>query len=230
MDTFPPLLKDRYEALIARRAQRVPLQHLTGRAHFAGFDLAVGPGVFVPRPETELLAAWGLSKVQSGIGVDLCSGSGAIALALRTRISTVYAVEQSPEALDWLQLNTRDTDITVVHADVTDPSTLAGLDGTVDLVLTNPPYVPTTAVLEPEVADHDPHLALFGGEDGLSVIRPLVVRAAALLRKGGYFGMEHDDSHGESVPALLRDSGDWADITDHLDLAGRPRFVTAVRV
>ncbi|WP_412541977.1 peptide chain release factor N(5)-glutamine methyltransferase [Longispora sp. K20-0274] len=229
VDEFPPSLIARFEELVARRAERIPLQHLTGRAHFAGLELAVGPGVFVPRPETELLVEWGLSQVRAGIAVDLCSGSGAIACAVARTIPAVYAVERDPDALPWLLRNTQNTSVTVVPGDATDPSTLAELDGTVDLLLTNPPYVPTTEALPPEVIDHDPAVALFGGEDGLSVIRPLLVRAARLLRSGGAFGMEHDDQHGESVPALMRASGDWADVTAHRDLAGRPRFVTAVR-
>ncbi|MEV6525203.1 peptide chain release factor N(5)-glutamine methyltransferase [Longispora sp. NPDC051575] len=229
VDEFPPSLVARFEELVARRAERIPLQHLTGLADFAGLELAVGPGVFVPRPETELLVEWGLSKVRTGIAVDLCSGSGAIACAIARTVPVVYAVERDPDALPWLHRNTQNTSVTVVPGDATDPSTLAELDGTVDLLLTNPPYVPTTEALPPEVIDHDPAVALFGGADGLSVIRPLLVRAARLLRPGGWFGMEHDDQHGESVPELMRASGDWEEITAHRDLAGRPRFATGRR-
>jgi release factor glutamine methyltransferase len=228
VDSFPTLLRDRYRQLIALRVARVPLQHLTGRVDFAGLELAVGPGVFVPRPETELLVEWGLSKA-ARIAVDLCSGSGAIACALARSIQTVYAVEQDPDALSWLYRNTENRSVLVVEGDATDPATLAELDGLVDLVLANPPYVPSTAELPPEVIEHDPAVALFGGVDGLDVVRPLVVRAALLLRPGGEFGMEHDDAQGESVSELLRASGDWREVTGHRDLGGRPRFVTAVR-
>jgi release factor glutamine methyltransferase len=170
--------------------------------------------------------------------VDLCSGSGAIALAVANEVpgARVYAVERSPAALAWLRRNAEaraaagDTPIHVVEGDATDPDVLAGLDGTVDAVLCNPPYVPSAAAVPADVADHDPHDAVFAGADGLAVIRPVIARAAALLRPGGVFGVEHDDSHGSAVPALLRAHGCFADIEDHRDLAGRPRYATAARV
>jgi release factor glutamine methyltransferase len=120
--------------------------------------------------------------------------------------------------------------VTVVAGDVTDPATLSTMDGQVDLVLCNPPYVPDGTPVQPEVAEHDPYRAVFGGPDGLAVIRPVIHRAAGLLRPGGWLGVEHDDSHGEAVPALLRAAGGWTDVTDHRDLAGRPRFATARRL
>lgn len=228
-----------YRDLVAARARRVPLQHLVGTAGFRWLDLAVGPGVFVPRPETELLVDWGLARLRSAgpapIVVDLCAGSGAIALAVAHEAphSRTYAVERAPQALRWLRRNASarqaagDPEVTVVAADATDPATLSILDGQVDLVLCNPPYVPDGTPLPPEVADHDPGDAVFGGPDGLAVIRPVIARAAVLLRPGGWLGVEHDDTHGEAVPALLAAHRRYTGIEDHRDLAGLPRFATA---
>lgn len=227
-----------YRRLVARRAERVPLQHLTGTAPFRWLDLAVGPGVFIPRPETELLVEWGLSFLAAArrapVVVDLCSGTGAIALAVVSEHDTAmgYAVEADPVAASWLARNvaTLAPDrVEVIQGDVTDPKTLQELDGSVDLVLCNPPYVPAGTSVEPEVGEHDPAKAVFGGPDGLEVIRGVVGRAASLLAQGGGFGIEHDDSHGVAVPALLRADGRFEEIVDHRDLAGRPRFCTARR-
>jgi release factor glutamine methyltransferase len=225
------LLRD----LVERRSRRVPVQHLTGRAPFRYLDLAVGPGVFIPRPETELLVDWGLSTlsgVDAPVVVDLASGSGAIALAVATECpqATVYAVERSPRALDWLRRNAAGVDLSIVEGDVTAPETLSELDGRVDLVLCNPPYVPDAAPVEEEVRGHDPAEAVFGGPDGLDVIRPVIARAATLLRPGGWVGIEHDDSHGVAVPDLLRAAGAFDTVREHADLAGRPRFATARRL
>lgn len=227
----------RLRALVAARADRVPLQHLTGAAPFRHLELAVGPGVFVPRPETESLVTWGLAALdRSGVAapvvVDLCSGSGAIAVAVAQECphATVYAVEREAAAVRWLRRNADGVDrVVVVEGDATDPALLSTLDGSVDLVLCNPPYVPTTAVLPAEVADYDPATALYAGADGLDLIRHLVPRVAALLRPGGWFGVEHDDSHADAVPALLRDDGRYGEVDDHPDLAGRPRFAIARR-
>jgi release factor glutamine methyltransferase len=225
-----------YASLIAARGSRVPLQYLTGRAAFRHLDLAVGPGVFVPRPETELLVEWGLACLRgrdAPIVVDLCAGSGAIALAVATEHpgARVYAVERDPAALAWLRRNARGRSVTVVEGDVTDPAVLADLDGSVDLVLCNPPYVPLAALpdLPAEVVDLDPAVAVFSGADGLDLIRPLIGRVAALLRPGGAFGVEHDDTHGESVPALLAADGRFQRVRLHHDLSHRPRFTTARR-
>lgn len=233
---FTPEQLDRYERLVAQRAARVPLQHLTGVAGFGHLEIAVGPGVFVPRPETELLAQWAVAEVigpeaAEMVVVDLCSGSGALALAIahaRPR-AVVYAVERSPEALVWLKRNAAGSQVKVVAGDATDPAVLAELDATVDLVVCNPPYVPVTRTAPAEVADYDPAEAVFAGADGLAVIRPLVTRVAALLRPGGRFGVEHDETHAEAVPRLLRRAG-FGQVADHLDLAGRPRYATAARV
>jgi release factor glutamine methyltransferase len=224
---------ERLVALIARRARRIPLQHLIGTAAFRHRELAVGDGVFVPRPETELLAGWGIDHVPPGATVvDLCSGSGAIALSVadEARPGRVIAVERSPAALAWLRRNAAGTPVEVVSGDVTDPGLLAGLDGTVDLVLCNPPYVPEGTAVPPEVADHDPAEAVFGGADGLAVIRPVIALAARLLRPGGMAGIEHDDVHAAAVPDLLRADGRFTAVEEHADLAGRPRFATARRM
>jgi release factor glutamine methyltransferase len=143
----------------------------------------------------------------------------------------VYAVESDRHALEWLRRNANGYGVTVVAGDVTDPATLAELDGQVDLVLANPPYIPTTMAgsLPTDVTNHDPYSALFGGPDGLAVIRGLVPRVAALLRPGGGFGMEHDDTHGDVVPALLREHDAFTDVKLHHDLAGRARHTTATR-
>ncbi|MFF5174961.1 peptide chain release factor N(5)-glutamine methyltransferase [Micromonospora sp. NPDC000089] len=239
-DGFAADQRDRYAALVARRAAREPLQHLTGVAAFRHLELAVGPGVFVPRPETELLAGWGIARAAAEpepVVADLCSGSGAIALAVAQEVPSarVVAVERSPAALAWLRRNAADRaaagdrPVQVVEADVTDPELLAGLLGRVDVLLCNPPYVPRAVAVPPEVAGHDPDEAVFGGADGLAVIRPVLARAAVLLRPGGSLGVEHDDTHATAVPALLSGDGRYERVREHPDLAGRPRFATASR-
>jgi release factor glutamine methyltransferase len=230
---FTPVPQARFDDLVAARASRVPLQHLLGTAPFRSLELAVGPGVFIPRPETEQLVEWGLSVAgPAPLAVDLCSGSGAIALSVARELSssTVYAVEQAPRALVWLRRNVAAVEprVVVVEADATAPSTLSTLDGSVDLVLCNPPYVPSSARLEPEVAEHDPAGAVFGGPDGLDLIPGIAARSLRLLRPGGWLGIEHDDTQGSSVPAILRAAGFEA-VEDRLDLAGRPRFAVARR-
>jgi release factor glutamine methyltransferase len=228
----------RVRGLAADRAKRVPLQHLTGRAPFRHLDLAVGPGVFVPRPETESMVGWGLDRLADTLAgnptplvVDLCAGSGAIALSVAYEHpgARVAAVERLPGALSWLRRNAACSSIEIVDGDATSPEILSDLDGRVDLVLCNPPYVPSASPVAPEVADHDPAPAVFAGTDGLAVIRGILPRAAALLRPGGALAIEHDDSHGEAVPALLRAAG-FAEVADHRDLTGRPRFATGYRV
>jgi release factor glutamine methyltransferase len=237
-----------YRELVARRAAREPVQHLTGEAPFRYEVLQVGPGVFIPRPETEQLVMWGLSWLRSrGIDqprvVDLCAGSGAIAISVAAEKSgaTVVAVEQAASALPWLRRNVEaaveagrlapGSRLVVVEGDATDPAVLAEIDGTVDLVLSNPPYVPqlNRPTLPPEVAEHDPPEALFAGPDGLEVIRALIPRIATLLRPGGAFALEHDDTHVHVVPALIAADGRFEQIETHEDLARRPRFTSAVR-
>ncbi|MBO3732522.1 peptide chain release factor N(5)-glutamine methyltransferase [Glycomyces niveus] len=216
-----------FEALVARRTTREPLQHLTGSAAFRYGELAVGPGVFVPRPETELLVDWALAHLpKGGIVIDACSGSGAVAHAIATERpdATVWAVEIDPDAFEWLESNLDGTGATPVLADATAAGTLAELDGTVDLVTANPPYVPFEIEVAPEV-DFDPSGAVYADEAGLAVIQPLTVRAASWLKPGGWFGFEHDDTHGKAAPAILSVSG-FTETEDHDDLAGRPRFAT----
>jgi release factor glutamine methyltransferase len=231
----------RYSVLVDQRGDRVPLQHLTGRAAFRYLELAVGPGVFVPRPETEQLAGWALERLAgtgASVVVDLGAGSGALALSIAHEhpAARVTAVERDAGAIEWTRHNAAaratagDTPIEVIAGDMTDPALLPDLDGTVDLVVSNPPYVPDGARVPREVADHDPPLALWGGPDGLDVVRGLLVTAARLLRPGGWLGIEHADQQGGSLPALVRGHGGFADVEDHPDLAGRPRYTTARRV
>ncbi|SDE21676.1 release factor glutamine methyltransferase [Blastococcus fimeti] len=230
----------RFAALLDQRADRVPLQHLTGRAPFRRLELAVGPGVFVPRPETELLAEWALERLvglDGPIVVDLGSGSGALALSIAQEHpgARVTAVEHDPGAIAWTRHNALDrigagdTPVGVVAGDMTDPGLLSELDGRVDVVVSNPPYVPDGARIPREVADHDPPLALWGGPDGLDVVRGMLGVAARLLRPGGWLGVEHADQQGTALPAVVRSHGGFADVEDHPDLAGRPRFTTARR-
>lgn len=216
-----------FEALVERRCSREPLQHLTGSAPFRYGELAVGPGVFVPRPETELLVDWALKRLpKGGTVIDACSGSGAVAHAIATERpdATVWAVEIDPDAFEWLESNLDGTGATPVLADATAASTLNELDGTVDLVTANPPYVPFDIEVAPEVK-FDPSGAVYAAEAGLAVIQPLAMRAANWLKPGGWFGFEHDDTHGAVAPAILGVSG-FTETEDHLDLAGRPRFAT----
>jgi release factor glutamine methyltransferase len=212
--------------LVKGRAERVPLQHLTGTAPFLGLDLRVGPGVFIPRPETELLAQWAIAvagDLDSPVVVDLCGGSGALALAVATACpgAVVYAVERSPAALEWLRRNAKGTTVEVIAGDIR----TVELDLSADLVISNPPYVPASTPVSPEVMA-DPAEAVFAGEDGLELIPAVIGRAAALLRPGGWLGFEHDDSHTGLAP-LLR--ADFVDVVTHADLAGRPRYTTARR-
>ncbi len=225
-----------FSELVTRRARREPLQHLIGSVAFVDIDLLVGPGAFIPRPETELLVAWALTRrlPASPSVVDLCSGTGAIALAMAHALPAAHvtAVERDPAALSWLRTNLAalaDVTLDVIEGDVTVPSTTAFLAGRVDLVLCNPPYVPDGTPVPAEVADHDPAAAVFGGSDGLDVIRPVIARTVALLRPGGWVGIEHDDSHDRAVADLFESTGVFTDVHMHRDLAGRPRFTVARR-
>lgn len=235
-----PAVVESLRKLVTERARRVPLQHLTGSAAIGGIEVAVGPGVFVPRPESELLVDWGLELLEGiddPVVVDLCTGSGALALAVAhvRPDAEVHAVESDQAALSWARRNadTRadagDTAIWLHFGDVSDRTLLASFDGMADLVLSNPPYVPFSAQVAPEVERHDPHLAVFAGVDGLAVIPDVVRTGVRLLREGGGIAIEHDDSHGEAVPALLAQRRVLTDVADHADLAGRPRFSTARR-
>lgn len=240
-----------YAALVARRARRVPLQHLTGAASFRKLELAVGPGVFVPRPETEVLvdhvlaelasaAALGDTGCAGGAGeqivVDLCTGSGAIALAVADEADgvAVWAVELSPEAIGYARRNIAGTGLPVslVAGDASAGlPELVSLTGRVDVVTCNPPYIPDGMVpRDAEVRDHDPGVALYGrSADGLAVPLLMARRAAELLRPGGLLAMEHADAQGETLPAALRAQGCWVDVLDVPDLTGRPRVTLARR-
>lgn len=222
-----------YLELVDARAQRVPLQHLTGSAAFRLVDLEVGPGVFVPRPETEVLAGWAIEQAVLIDGprvVDLCTGSGAIALAVVHEVpgATVHAVELDEIAFGWAQRNLSGTGVDLRLGDAADAFT--DLDGQVDVVVSNPPYIPLDAweSVAPEVRDHDPALALWSGDDGLDAIRMIEATAWRLLKPGGVIGVEHADAQGDSAPAVFGER--WSDVRDHPDLAGRPRFVTATKL
>ena len=228
----------RFAELVHRRARREPLQHLTGFAHFRHLELSVGPGVFVPRPETEVMTGWAIDRLREitasssePFAVDLCSGSGAIAAALATEApgARVVAVERSAEAAAYARTNLAGTGADLVIADMAEAP--AEWNGTVDLVIANPPYIPLDAfaTVAPEARDHDPTEALFSGRDGLAAIGELVGIAARLLADSGLLCFEHADLQGESAPAVVVASGNFHTVRDHRDLTCRPRFVTAVR-
>lgn len=228
------------ERLVTERAKRVPLQHLTGQAAMGDINVSVGPGVFVPRPETELLVEWGRRMLRGReypVVVDLCTGSGVLALAVAHARpdALVYALDNDPQALAWARHNADaraaagDTPIRLYSGDVADQTVFAELEGLVDLVLCNPPYVPPGTSVSAEVANFDPPQAVFASEGGLEVIRHVVETAARLLRVGGGVALEHDDTHGRVVPPLLERRQVLTDVRDHADLAGRARFVTAYR-
>jgi release factor glutamine methyltransferase len=230
-----------FDDLVTRRAERVPLQHLTGRAGFRRLELAVGPGVFVPRPETEVVAGLAIDAARAMIGrgtarpvvVDLCTGSGAIALAVKDELpaAQVYAVELAPEAHRWAARNRARTGLEVDLRLGDAADAFPELAGLVDVVVSNPPYIPDGAVpVDPEVRDHDPAPALYGaGADGLAIPGQVASRAAVLLRPGGVLVMEHADCQGRLLAALLGDAGVWRGVTDLPDLTDRLRATVAVR-
>ena len=227
---------DRYHAAIAARSRRVPLQHITGTAAFGPLTLVVGPGVFIPRPETEVMLEWATAQCLPGaparpLIVDVCTGSGALALALAQRWpeARVLGIDNSDAALEYARRNSLGTKVELVRADATDPGLLTQIDGQVDLVVTNPPYVPDTVELEPEVAEHDPPQAVFGGPDGMRVIAAVVRLAGRWLRPGGFFAVEHDDTTSLLTSELVSSTGLFDDIAARTDLTGRSRFVTARR-
>ena len=230
---------------IARRANREPLQHITGRAYFRYLELDVGPGVFVPRPETEVLAGWAIGRlremdVADPVAVDLGTGSAAIALSIAQEVprATVHAVEADPLARSWAERNiTRYVDSytagrVLLHAgdfvsDLAGLAELAGLAGTVDLVVSNPPYIPVGAVVAPEAAEYDPPAALWSGPDGLDAIRAVERVARWLLRPDGMVAVEHSDLQGAPVYWIFSEEAGWRDTRNHKDLTNRDRFVTA---
>ena len=240
----------RFEALLAKRASRQPLQHLLGEAPFRRMTLRVGRGVFIPRPETEIVAEAAIRELAAAPGrlaVDLCAGSGALGSHSRSRSRAAPCTSsrstRTPangcSATPTLagQLASVGSVVHVHRDDATraHESALAALVGTVDVVACNPPYIPDEAApRDPEVREHDPPLALYGGEDGLDVVRGVALSAAALLRPGGMLVIEHADTQGErvgglGVPALLRGTGCYGEVADRVDLAGRDRYTVARR-
>lgn len=235
---------ERFHSMVDRRAKREPLQHITGHAPFRYLDLKVGPGVFIPRPETELVVQEGIEwTTRHGMYrakvVDLCAGSGAIGLAFVTEVpgSEVWAVEQSERTAQWTRRNLDETtkrypaiagNYHLEIADATQMPTLNQLDGTIDIVLTNPPYVPLADIpQQPEVRDYDPDLALYGGSaDGTLIPERIIARAAKLLKNGGLLVMEHDITQGERLSAFALSYG-FSNVMVHNDYTGRPRYMTA---
>ena len=229
------VIEDTFAKLISRRAAHEPLQYLTGIAYFRHLEIEVGPGVLVPRPESELLVEAVLThiknleeKVAGEISViDLGAGSGALSLAIATEAprSRVIAVEKSTDAIVWLKKNVAriSENVRVVEGDVAD--VLPGVK--CDAVIANPPYVPDNQSLPRDVAEHEPHIALFGGATGLELPKRFIDAAARLLKSGGVLAIEHTEEQGAAIDALL--SKDFIDIAVHQDLTGRPRWSSAVR-
>lgn len=226
----------RFAELVAARRSGTPVQYLTGRAPFRTVEVAVGRGVFIPRPETEVMTGWALRLLRESREahprvVELGAGSGAISLALATELPGLdqYAVELSDVAYSYAARNLAGTGVELRHGDMADA--FADLDATADLVIANPPYIPLEvyASIPAEVRDHEPTLALFSGDDGLDAIRVVAATAARLLRTGGWVACEHADAQGESAPQVFVERGDFDQVRDLPDLNGRPRFVTARR-
>ncbi|WP_010205076.1 peptide chain release factor N(5)-glutamine methyltransferase [Salinibacterium sp. PAMC 21357] len=223
-------------AFFARRAAREPLQHITGIAPFRNLELRVGPGVFVPRPETETVVQFAIDALSASatpepIGVDLGTGSGAIALSMATEVprARIFAVELSSDAMPYTSENFRrygSDNATLINADLGDA--FPELDGTVDVVISNPPYIPAAAIpRDIEVRLHDPALALYGGEDGMDVVRRVSVTAQRLLHQGGTLVLEHGEEQAAAIAALLTADG-WNAVAHHKDLLGRDRATTAL--
>lgn len=224
---------DGYAELVEERAGRVPLQHITGVAHFRYLELAVGPGVFIPRPETESVAQLvvdHLKGMRSPRVVDLGTGSGAIAGSIAHEVpgAEVHAVEFSPFAHAWAEKNLAPLGVHLLLGDLRDA--LPELNGTFDVVVSNPPYIPAEAIPnEPEVARHDPPEALYGGgADGMELPTAAAASAARLLRPGGYFVMEHAEVQAGWIAEMLRRTGNWTGITTHLDLNNKERATSAL--
>ena len=223
------------DAVVLRRAAREPLQHITGTAPFRHLELAVGPGVFVPRPETETVVQYAIDALlnapeEAPIGIDLGTGSGAIALAMATEVphARIHAAELSPDAHVWASRNTAGVEnLTLVLSDLA--TAFPELDGTAAVVISNPPYVPDAAIpRDPEVRLFDPAMALYGGADGLDIVRVLSTRALQLLRPGGLLVIEHGELQGESIRDILTGDG-WRAAATHRDLTLRDRATTALR-
>jgi release factor glutamine methyltransferase len=234
----------RFWDAVDRRAAREPLQHIMGVGYFRYLELAIGPGVFAPRPETEIMTGWAIDALRANLArypepvvADLGTGSGAIALSIALEVPTarVYAVEADPLAAGYAERNVAAYAAAEPHAgrrvSVTREdfaTALSGLDGTVDFVVSNPPYIPLGAYVPPEVGEYDPPSALWSGPDGLDAMRTVQRVAARLLRPEGLVAAEHGAPQGAEVRQVFQKAGGWQDITQHQDLAGRDRFVTAV--
>lgn len=223
-----------FDELVARRATGIPVQHLTGEAWFRTVRLEVGPGVFVPRPETEVMVGWALQRLAGlvePVVVELCAGSGAISKAIAAEHpgAVQFAVELDETAAAWARRNLADTSVELQEGDMADA--FASLDGTVDLVIANPPYIPLEAweSVAADVRDHDPALALWSGDDGLDATRVVADVAARLLRPGGWVCSEHAEVQEHSAPAVFVQHGAYERVRDERDLNGRARFVTALR-
>ena len=225
------IVEETFWKLLDRRCAHEPLQYLTGVAYFRHLELKVGPGVLVPRPESELLVEAVLTFIEKREGaisvVDLGAGSGALALAIATEApqTHVIAVEKSPAAIQWLKENVSfiDEKVRILESDVA--TALVGVK--CDVVIANPPYIPNSQELPLDVKVHEPKEALFGGEDGMNSPRLFIEAASRLLKSGGFLAMEHHEEQGLEIAAVL--SEDFSDILLHKDLTGRPRFTTAVR-
>jgi release factor glutamine methyltransferase len=225
------IVEETYWKLLDRRCAHEPLQYLTGVAYFRHLELKVGPGVLVPRPESELLVEAVLTRIEKMNGpvsvVDLGSGSGALALAIATESpqTHVIAVEKSADAIHWLKENVSfiDEKVRILESDVA--TALEGVK--CDVVIANPPYIPDDEALPKDVATHEPAVALFGGPDGMRTPRLFVSAAARLLKPGGFLAIEHHETQAEEVGDVL--TLEFEDILLHKDLNGRPRFTTAVR-
>jgi release factor glutamine methyltransferase len=231
LDHLPAQAAAALEQAVSQRLAGQPLQHITGRAYFRTIEVAVGPGVFIPRPETEVMTGWVLQQLAGSAElrvVELCAGSGAISLALAAERPGLrqWAVEQSAAALAYLVANTAGSAIQVVAQDMA--QALPAANGSIDWVVANPPYLPAAVwrQLPAEVRDFDPVEALLAGDDGLSAIRQVATVAARLLKPGGQVACEHDDGQGVSASEIFRAAGFTA-VADHRDWTGRPRFLTA---
>jgi len=235
LDTVPDTVEVDYRGLVERRAGGEPVQYLTGRAWFRTVEVAVAPGVFIPRPETEVMTGWAIERLRTlgehPVVVELCAGSGAISAAIAAERPGCrqYAVELSPEAARAAEANLAGTGVALAEGDM--DGAFPELDGQVDLVIANPPYIPLEAWehVAADVRTHEPALALFSGMDGLDAMKVVARTAARLLRPGGLVCAEHAEVQSESAVAVFATAGAFTQVADNTDLNDRPRFVTAVR-
>jgi release factor glutamine methyltransferase len=226
---------DAFLVALARREKREPLQHITGKAAFRSLELSVGPGVFIPRPETEQVVQYAIDYLRQlprpGVAIDLGTGSGAIAIAMAVEVpqTKVYAVELSQSAFDYAAKNIEANLAAVELRLGAMQEVVSDLVGGLDVVISNPPYIPDSAIpIDPEVRNFDPELALYGGEDGLDVIRDISGIAAALLRAGGLLVLEHADGQSDAIRELLLNDG-WLSVSAFQDATMRYRTITAIR-